>query len=180
MNTLKPEPLTAPLFSAFGDVIETTGRDAVAINNGNCLRYSDLAAIDICPSGVAGVSLFDAKPYQLPVQLQYMERHPLGSQAFFPTTSDPYLVFVAEDKDDAPVSPRAFITSGYQGVNYRRNCWHGVLTPITGRSVFVVVDYIGSGINLEEYWFESPYSIEISNSSNHRTSNRTSNEAGNK
>jgi len=46
-------------------------------------------------------------------------------------------------------------------VNYRRNTWHGVLTPIVRQSLFVVVDYIGERENLQEYKFATPYLIEV-------------------
>lgn len=161
-ETLFPELLTSEGFSAYGDVIELAGKEPVSINSGNCLRYSDLATLDISKSGVTGISLFDAKAYTNPLTLNYVERHPLGSQAFLPTSTDPYLVIVADDADGAAYSPRVFITSGYQGVNYRRNIWHGVLAPIVQQSVFVVVDYIGDGNNLEEFSFATPYLVSFS------------------
>lgn len=160
-QVLKPELLSQQNFSAYGDVIELAGKVPIQINSGNCLRYSDLASVNICSSGVAGISLFDAKAYSNPLSLTYVERHPLGSQAFLPTNNDPYLVVVATDINNKAQRPKAFITSGYQGVNYHRNTWHGVLTPIVKQSLFVVVDYIGDGNNLEEYEFDTPYQIEF-------------------
>ena len=115
----------------------------------------------MCSTGAPGISLFDAKAYCSPHTLTYVERHPLGSQAFLPTSSDPYLVVVADDLAGAAQAPKAFITDGYQGVNYHRNTWHGVLTPIVRQSLFIVVDYIGEGNNLEEFKFQSPYLIHF-------------------
>lgn len=162
MHTLKPEPLTHEAFRPYGDVIELAGVEPITINSGNCQRFSNLAALDIDQSGKTGISLFDAKAYSNPVTLSYVERHPLGSQAFLPTSSDPYLVVVAEDSNAQAQNPRVFITDGCQGVNYYRNTWHGVLTPITRQSRFFVVDYIGSQHNLEEYEFETPFLIDFS------------------
>ncbi len=161
MNTLSPVPLTADNFRSYGNVIEIPDTEPLVINSGNCARYSDLADVNICDSGKAGISLFDAKAYSSPLTLSYVERHPLGSQAFLPTCSDRYLVVVADDVDGKPGMPRVFVTDGYQGVNYHRNTWHGVLTPIIKQSLFVVVDYIGSENNLEECEFDSPYLIEF-------------------
>ena len=161
-QTLYPTELTADTFGDYGDVIELDGHDPITINSGNCQRYSDLARLDISASGRPGISLFDAKPYDSPLLLTYVERHPLGSQAFLPTSSEPYLVVVAQDSDEGPQRPDVFVTRGYQGVNYYRNIWHGVLTPIKSRSLFVVVDYIGGGENLQEYVFDTPYSIDFS------------------
>jgi len=170
MNKLTPELLSKERFEAFGDVIELRGKKPVSINSGNCQRYSDLASLDICSTGETGISLFDAKSYTNPLTLTYVERHPLGSQAFLPTSIDPYLVVVASDKNGQAQQPKAFITDGYQGVNYHRNTWHGVLTPIVRQSLFVVVDYIGNGNNLEEYKFQSPYVIDFSAALNNLTS----------
>ncbi len=161
-TTLIPKLLTAGAFAPYGEVIELEGSKPIAINSGNCLRYSDLATLDICPSGKPGISLFDAKAYNNPLTLTYVERHPLGSQAFMPTKNEPYVVIVAQDVNNTPQQPEAFITQGYQGVNYRRNTWHGVLTPIKSQSLFVVMDYIGDGDNLQEYTFDIPYTIDFS------------------
>lgn len=156
-----PVALTSELFSEYGEVIGLEGRDSTLINSGNCKRYTELASPDIAACGKAGISLFDAKPYTSPLTLSYVERHPLGSQAFLPTSHEPYLVVVAGDGNNVPQRPRAFVTQGYQGVNYHRNIWHGVLTPIKSQSLFVVVDYIGEGDNLQEYQFETPYTIDF-------------------
>lgn len=160
MKTLNPVALTAAQFERFGDVIEIDDNASIEINGGNCLRFSDLASLDIDVSGKAGISLFDAKPYRNPITLTYVERHPLGSQAFLPMTADKYIVVVADDVDGMPQEPLVFITNGKQGVNYGRNVWHGVLTPIQAQSTFAVVDYIGQGSNLEEQAFETPFLIE--------------------
>lgn len=46
------------------------------------------------------------------------------------------------------------------GVNYLRNLWHGVLTPI-GEQDFLTVDGEGAGSNLEESHFSKPYEIRL-------------------
>jgi len=160
-EVLKPALLSKEKFAPYGDVIELDGNDPLSINSGHCLRYHDLAMVDVCNTGVAGISLFDAKAYDNPLTLTYVERHPLGSQAFFPTNNNPYLVVVAADQNNKAQRPVAFITNGTQGVNYRRNTWHGVLMPIVSQALFVVVDYIGDGDNLEEFTFKTPYLIDV-------------------
>jgi len=75
----------------------------------------------------SGISLFQAKPYTLPHTLDLVERHPLGSQAFIPMHTEPFLVVVAPDDHGVPGKPIAFATNGQQAVNYHRNTWHGVL-----------------------------------------------------
>ncbi|MFT4729295.1 MAG: ureidoglycolate lyase [Granulosicoccus sp.] len=146
-------------FQPFGDILQAQGEPTVMINQGNCARYSDLAQLDFA-DGKAGISVFHAKPYESPLTLSMLERHPKGSQAFIPLSETPFLVIVAEDHNGAPGIPRVFLSNGYQGVNYRRNTWHGVLTPIGGNGLFAVVDRMGVGKNVEEYWLDAPCLVE--------------------
>lgn len=154
-------PLTADAFAPFGDVIEASGAPTVMINEGKCGRYNDLANLDFSTDegGRAAISIFEGESYDLPLTLHMVERHPLGSQAFLPLSDDPFLVIVAPDENGVPGTPRAFLTRAGQGVNYRRNVWHGVLTPLAGKRYFAVVDRVGEGNNLEEHWFNDPYRI---------------------
>ena len=76
-----------------------------------------------------------------------------------PLTADPFLVVVAPDEAGAPGAPLAFLTAPGQGVNYLRGVWHGVLTPLDREGVFLIVDRVGSGQNLEEHRFDAPWSI---------------------
>jgi len=160
MNDIVVRPLSAESFAAFGDVIELQAAPTVMINRGHCARHSDLADLSFTQDGTAGISLFQAKPYPMPHNLDLMERHPLGSQAFIPMHTQPFLVIVAADEGGSPGVPVAFATNGRQGVNYHRNTWHGVLTPIAEAGLFAVVDRCGgSGNNLEEYDIREPYRI---------------------
>ncbi len=158
-HTIFAEPLTASAFSQFGDVIEVQKNPTVVINQGNCNRYTDLADVDFIDHGRAGISLFKAVACTLPYTLEYVERHPLGSQAFLPMTQHPFLVIVAEDDHNQPVRPKAFVTRPGQGVNYHRGVWHGVLTPLHEPGLFGVVDRIGNGDNVQEFWFDTPYQV---------------------
>ncbi len=153
-----PRPLTAEAFAPFGDVLEARGDPDRIINQGLCGRYHDRAALDFA-GGRAGISIFDAVPRALPFRLTMVERHPDGSQAFLPMTAAPFLVVVAGDRNGTPTQPVAFLTSPGQGVNYARGIWHGVLAPLAAPGLFAVVDRIGEGPNLEEYWFDDPWTV---------------------
>jgi ureidoglycolate lyase len=115
--------------------------------------------MDFGPDGRAGVSLFDATPRSLPYVLELVERHPEGSQAFIPMTQNPFLVIVAPDENGIPGRPLAFRTEAGQGINFHRNIWHGVLTPLFAPGLFAVVDRIGNSGNLQEYWYETPFTV---------------------
>jgi ureidoglycolate lyase len=44
-------------------------------------------------------------------------------------------------------------------VNIGANIWHGVLTPLADPGLFAVVDRIGQGKNLEEFWYDVPFNV---------------------
>jgi len=153
------EPMDRATFAAFGDVLDVSGEADKIINQGMCGRFHDRAKLDF-GDGRAGVSLFQAKPRSLPLRLDMMERHPDGSQAFVPMSMDGFLVIVADDDGGKPGLPRAFQTMPGQAINFHRGTWHGVLTPLAAPGLFAVIDRIGEGPNLEEHWFDTPYSVE--------------------
>lgn len=156
---LVPVPLTAEAFAAFGDVIELSGEPDKIINQGMCGRHHDLAKLDF-GSGQAGISLFNAKARTFPYKVEMVERHPEGSQAFVPLDGVPMLVVVADDQDGMPVNLKAFVSLPGQSINIYRGTWHGVLAPIEKPGRYIVVDRIGEGENLEEHWFDVPYTVE--------------------
>ncbi|OAM78013.1 ureidoglycolate lyase [Devosia elaeis] len=158
---IRIEPLTPQAFAPFGQVIQTEGARHYPINAGMTERYHDLARVEL--GGVHPrplISIFRGQPYALPLDLGLVERHPLGSQAFYPLSDNPWLVIVAEDEAGTPARLRAFRPAPGQGVNIAMNTWHGVLTPLERESAFLVVDRGGEGDNLEEYRFELPWRIE--------------------
>ena len=153
-------PLTAEAFAPYGDVIEARGAPSFQINGGMCDRFHDLARFEFLGEGArAGISLGVGRPYPLPLSFDLVERHPFGSQAFMPMTPDPFLVIVAPDEAGRPGTPLAFLTRPGQGVNYLRNVWHGVLTPLGREAPFLIMDRIGPGANLEEYRYPEPWTV---------------------
>ncbi len=153
------QPLNAEAFAPFGEIIDASGTPTKLINQGKCARHHDLATLDFGRDGRAGISVFHGQPYALPLTLEMVERHPDGSQAFVPMSSEPFLVIVAADEAGRPGRPHAFLTSPGQGVNYHRGVWHGVLTPLAQAATFAVIDRIGPGDNLQEHWFTAPWQI---------------------
>ncbi|MEQ8895831.1 MAG: ureidoglycolate lyase [Roseovarius sp.] len=158
MTTITAQPLSESAFAPFGTVIARRPEPDMLINQGLCGRHHALALADIT-DGTTGISLFDAQPRELPYRLDMVERHPLGSQAFLPLYETCFLVIVAPDAGGRPGTPRAFLTAPGQGVQIARNTWHGVLTPLAPPGLFAVIDRIGEGPNLQEHWFDQPYTI---------------------
>ena len=144
--------LSAEAFEPFGEVIEIEGRGSRWINDDTCRRFDELAHIDVAEGGGRPVlSVFEANPRSLPLPIRALERHPLSSQAFYPLEARPFLVVVAEDGPSASAGQlRAFMSSGRQGVNYRRNTWHHPLIALGEISRFLVIDRGGRGENCEE------------------------------
>ena len=156
------QPLTKERFATYGQVSEKEGSESFLINNGNCRRHHALATAEIAgPDCGVGISIFAGQPYELPLQLSLVERHPLGSQAFYPLGDKPWLVIVCDDEDGSPVSPQVFLASADQGISLNRGVWHGVLTPLHEACDFLVVDRIGEGNNLEEYVFNTPFQVDL-------------------
>jgi ureidoglycolate lyase len=149
---LHASALSADAFKPFGEVIEIDGRGSRWINDNTCRRFDELAHIDVAEGGGRPVlSVFEANPRSLPLPIRTLERHPLSSQAFYPLEARPFLVVVAEDGASALAGHlRAYVSSGRQGVNYRRNTWHHPLIALGEISRFLVVDRGGSGENCEE------------------------------
>ena len=155
------EPMTADAFAPFGDLLEAKGMPDKIINQGLCGRFHDRARMDFS-DGRAGISIFQAEKRDLPLKLDLVERHPDGSQAFVPMSHQPFLVVVAEDQNGTPQNIRAFLTEAGQAINIHRGVWHGVLTPLYDPGLFAVIDRIGEGPNLEEYWLPDEVIIATS------------------
>ncbi len=130
------------------------------INDGMTERFHALSRVETDAQGEALINLFHAKPYQLPLRLLSMERHPLGSQAFVPLDARPFLVVVAPKGESIELkNVRAFIASGHQGVNYHTGVWHHSLIAPDAAARFLVVDRGGPGNNCDVLAFDSKIEV---------------------
>ena len=146
MLTIKPQPLTREAFAPFGDVIQIEGSNQFEINSGYTTRVHDLIDIQLGgESARAQLSFFLGRPR--PLEIKMLEKHPLGSQAFYPIEDKRWLVVVASAPE--PESVCAFWASGRQGVNYHQNVWHHPLLVIESQQ-FVIIDRGGDGHNCDE------------------------------
>jgi ureidoglycolate lyase len=159
VTVLKPTALTRADFAPYGDVIDFDGETHFPINQGYAERFHDLAQVDLA-DGDAIISLFRGKPRPRPIVISMMERHPLGSQAFYPLQDRDWLLVVPQSPLDA-TTLRAFRATGRQGVNYMRNAWHFPLLVLEPFSNFIVIDRKGPGNNLEEMPISEKVVLEI-------------------
>ena len=151
---LSPIPLTKENFSEFGDVLEVVGAERILINEGTTERFHALANLDVADQqGAAILSIFRAAARPAPIKIAMVERHPLGSQAFFPLTNHRWLVVVSAGAKPSPDNLKAFWARGDQGVQYAKNIWHHPLLIIEPTQDFLIADRAGPGENLEEAWF---------------------------
>lgn len=163
-------------FSPFGDVIdvreetilpdqmdkENNRRSAyqknpavIPINQGRAIRFHDLAKVEAeGKKPRVLINVFRSLPIDFPIQINMMERHPYGSQAFLPAGDHPFLVIVAKDEGGKPSAPQAFYCPSGVGVNYHKNVWHFPLLALFKTSDFYVVDRGGVENNLEEYFYK--------------------------
>lgn len=160
------EPLTKAAFAPFGDVVEREGHTPITINEGYANRVNGLGIVDVMGDGaIVNLSIFVAKKRPAPLAIRMMERHPFGSQMFYPLQDREWLVVVCADPH-APESYRAFRASGRQGVNYARNVWHHPLLVLSDDERFMVVDRGNNAAtplnNLEEIWLEPDHCLTIS------------------
>jgi ureidoglycolate lyase len=154
-------PLTQAAFAPFGTVIEADPASMRHINGGTTERYHALAEAEaVGEDAKVIINIFRGSARTFPYAVDMMERHPFGSQSFSPIDNRPWLVVVAEDEGGKPGRPQVFRADGRQGVNYRRNVWHHPLMALGAPSDFLVVDRLGGGVNLEEFFFEQPFVIE--------------------
>ena len=150
---LKPLPLTRERFLPFGDVIEASGVQREAMNEGRFERYDDLCDVDVGTDGRVSVSVARCRSATaLPCRFDAVERHPLGSQAFVPLARTRFVVVVAPPEESVEVEDlQAFVTNGRQGINYRRGTWHLPLIAFEAGQEFLVIDRAGDLPNCDEH-----------------------------
>ena len=147
--------LTRETFRPFGDVITASGAETISINEGTTQRFHNLAKVDVTDEdGATLINIFRGQPRERPVQIRMMERHPLGSQAFYPLKPHPYLIVTAKTECPPTLADlHAFRADGTQGINYAKGIWHHPLLVLEPDHDFMVIDRGGPGNNLEEHWF---------------------------
>lgn len=159
MTRVRIEALTKEAFAPFGEVIEAEGSSWYPINAGTTERYHRLATVE--SDGTVGISIFRGDGFQFPVHLSVLERHPIGSQAFFPVSGNDYLVVVAEGGERPDLATiRAFLAKPTQGVNYRSGTWHHPLLCLEREGDFLVVDRVDGAPNCDEVPLETQLIIE--------------------
>ena len=160
--TLKAEPLTRDRFAQYGEVIETSRGTSDAMNAARFERFDDLCNVDIINDGRVAVSIARCRtPTSLPLRLDMLERHPLGSQAFVPLSPCKMVLVVAPPGESVDASAlRAFVSNGRQGFNYRRGTWHMPLISFEAGQEYLIIDRGGNEANCEEHTLDDIIFLE--------------------
>lgn len=160
--TLKAEPLTRERFAPYGDVIETSRDTSDAMNEARFERFDDLCKVDLDNHGQIAVSIARCRtPTALPLRLDVVERHPLGSQAFVPLSPCKMVIVVAPPEESVDASAlRAFVTNGRQGINYRRGTWHMPLISFEAGQEYLIIDRGGIEPNCDMHTLDDAIFLE--------------------
>tara|TARA_B100000405_G_scaffold198639_1_gene139286 strand:- start:860 stop:1351 length:492 start_codon:yes stop_codon:yes gene_type:complete len=155
MKVIKAKKITKKNFSKFGQIIDTSKKNPININNGYAKRFDNLINVDTSKKrGKAIVSIFNAKKRKFPMKIDMMEKHPLGSQAFIPMEDTKFLIFVAPKGDKPNINKiQSFVVPRQTGINYKTGIWHFPLIS-TKNMNFLVVDRKGKGKNLVIHKFK--------------------------
>ena len=159
---LQAEVLTPERFAPYGDVIETSREHADAMNEARFERFDDLARIDLDDAKRIAVSIARCRtPSALPLRLDMVERHPLGSQAFVPLTRCKMVVVVAPPGETVEASAlRAFVSNGRQGINYHRGTWHMPLIAFEAGQEYLIIDRGGDEPNCDVHTLDEAVLLE--------------------
>lgn len=159
--SLVPVPLTPERFAPYGDVIEASAGTARAMNDARFERFDNLCDVDLADGDVAIGVTRCRTPTSLPLRIDKVERHPLGSQAFVPLSRSIMVVVVAPPGEAVRADDlRAFVTNGRQGINYHRGTWHLPLLGFEAGQEFLVVDRGGDDANCEVHEFDEVIVLE--------------------
>ena len=139
--SLTPVPLTRERFAPYGDVIEAAHDNPDAMNEARFERFDNLCNVDLA-DGVVSISVTRCRVATLlPLRVDLVERHPLGSQAFVPLRPCKMVIVVAPPGETVDAADlRAFVTNGRQGINYHRGTWHMPLIAFDAGQEFLIVD----------------------------------------
>lgn len=160
-RTLRPAPIDAAAFAAFGTLITPEGARVDPINAGTTQRHADLASLDLRGPGADPVlGIYVARARAFPLRIAELERHREAAQVFVPMGMHRFVVVVAPG-GDAPRwdSLLALVTGPGEGIALRRGCWHHGLVALGDGDRFAVIE--GAGYRRDTESVPAPFELEL-------------------
>lgn len=120
-RNIQIQPLTVENFSGLWRGDQLYRACLFHINDAHTERYHAIVETEIQGEAKAGISIFrNIKATAVPFQIEMLERHPAGSQAFIPMQGQKFLIVVALASKTHPDQPdldqiHAFVSDGSQG-----------------------------------------------------------------
>ena len=153
--SLKIKNINKNNFKKYGEIISIKDNKYTLINNNFYKKFQDLANIQTSKiNGKTQFNIFKSKARSFPMKIDLLEKHPLGTQAFFPINNCNFIVVVAPIKQVPQIDKiEAFLVPKNTGINYKIGIWHYPLISIIN-STFIVLDRKGPKKNLEIYKFK--------------------------
>jgi ureidoglycolate lyase len=146
MRQIRFEPLTAPAFAPFGQVLQAppVGERVHLIEQLENWR----------PAARPQLTLITVPPRTLPLEIVEMERHAHSSQAILPLEVGRWAVIVAPNAADGSADPsglRAFLVPPGAGINYRADTWHHPVAALGRQGRFAAFLWVDGGAGDEEF-----------------------------
>lgn len=156
------QALTVEAFAPFGQVIDLQGRRPQAINDGNTLKFADLAGLFSLEGAAFSVHLYRSRAAQVPITISNLECHELGHQAFIPLHAHPFPVVVAE-AGPSPDSARvhAFLSNGRQGINLAPGTWHHYQLSLVDDCEYLVIERANAGNDCRVCQLDRPLILDL-------------------
>lgn len=162
MHRILVQPVDRDAFAPFGDLIAMSDRPLTAINGQRFERVDALANVE-CEGAPVNIGLMRCvETTTLPCQIELVERHPHGSQAFLPLDPVPFVVVVGPASAQPSAEQfRGFLIPPRTGINMRAGIWHVPLLGSQPGQTFAVIDRLDND-NCDEVVLSTPLYIEAS------------------
>lgn len=152
------KPLTRDAFAPYGEVIQCLSEPGREFFNDCLVNTRTGAKIDL------SLALVEPNREQA-LKVRALERHEFSSQTFLPIHVARYVVVVAPVASGGGPDTRlaqAFIATGRQGITYRANTWHHMVTVLDEPGEFAVLMWCdGSKDDQEFCQLKDPFTVQL-------------------
>ena len=161
LPTLRPRPLSAHDFAAYGEVLDLADGPTRSVNAGTAQRHDLPSTLELTRHGGSPVlATFRAQAQPLDGPWKMLERHLWGSQTFVPVQAGRWVVLVARGHTHPdPGTLAAFCATPRQGVTLHAGTWHHPLIALD-EGLFLVIERKGVAVDCEVVELQVPVRLE--------------------